>query len=272
MPTPRGHRDASSSQQTKCHQRAQAPRTRESVKPLKPRRRRCANPDSVAEFSSFGSPSIGERPCPRRLFQGSAVERAARAERCGRIAMRYASTPCSRSPSVFAAAPAAAQQDAAHLGARLLQDAAVKPALDGRARRRAADARGPGRICEVEAPPFKEAKRGRALRRDVPRARAAERAHRQGGQRARRAARAQPRPHLVLQRAPRHRVPRRHQRHGQARRRGRCVARASATTAAAWRSCWPSSARMSRRQRPDARHDHVRGQRSAKKGWATCAA
>ena len=57
------------------------------------------------------------------------------------------------------ASAASAQQDAATVGARLLQDAAIKSAL---ANIRAAEPQtieDQVRLCEVEAPPFKEAKR-----------------------------------------------------------------------------------------------------------------
>jgi len=58
-------------------------------------------------------------------------------------------------------APAAAsgQQDAAHVGGRLLQDAAVKAALDGLKASEPQTLEDQIRLCEVEAPPFKEAKR-----------------------------------------------------------------------------------------------------------------
>jgi tripeptide aminopeptidase len=57
------------------------------------------------------------------------------------------------------ASAASAQQDAANIGARLLQDVAIKSAL---ASIRAAEPQtieDQVRVCEVEAPPFKEAKR-----------------------------------------------------------------------------------------------------------------
>jgi acetylornithine deacetylase/succinyl-diaminopimelate desuccinylase-like protein len=70
-------------------------------------------------------------------------------------------------PNVFvlvlalaASVPAFAQQSAANLGGKLVQDAAVKAAL---AAARADEARTLAEqveICEVEAPPFKEARRG----------------------------------------------------------------------------------------------------------------
>ena len=61
--------------------------------------------------------------------------------------------------SVLAALPAAAQQDAANLGPRLLQDAAIKAALDSLRASEPQTLEDQIRICEVEAPPFKEVKR-----------------------------------------------------------------------------------------------------------------
>jgi acetylornithine deacetylase/succinyl-diaminopimelate desuccinylase-like protein len=55
--------------------------------------------------------------------------------------------------------PAAAQQDAANLGSRLLQEAAVKAAVDGVRAAEPQTIEDQIRLCEVEAPPFKEAKR-----------------------------------------------------------------------------------------------------------------
>jgi tripeptide aminopeptidase len=52
-----------------------------------------------------------------------------------------------------------AQQDAAQLGARLLQAAAVKAAIDGVRAAEPQTLEDQVRLCEVEAPPFKEAKR-----------------------------------------------------------------------------------------------------------------
>jgi tripeptide aminopeptidase len=54
---------------------------------------------------------------------------------------------------------ASAQQDAANIGARLMQDAAIKAALDGLRTSEPQTIEDQIRICEVEAPPFKEAKR-----------------------------------------------------------------------------------------------------------------
>jgi tripeptide aminopeptidase len=56
-------------------------------------------------------------------------------------------------------ASAAAQQDAAQLGAKLLKDAAIKAAIDGLRDSEPQTLEDQIRICEVEAPPFKEAKR-----------------------------------------------------------------------------------------------------------------
>lgn len=68
-------------------------------------------------------------------------------------------------PTVFvvvclAFAPAvSAQQEAANLGARLLQDAAIKAAVDGLRASEPQTIEDQIRLCEVEAPPFKEQKR-----------------------------------------------------------------------------------------------------------------
>jgi tripeptide aminopeptidase len=60
---------------------------------------------------------------------------------------------------LIAAAPAAAQQDAANLGAKLLADPAIKGAIDAIRAAEPQTIEDQIRICEVEAPPFKEAKR-----------------------------------------------------------------------------------------------------------------
>ncbi len=57
------------------------------------------------------------------------------------------------------AAPAWAQQDAANLGARLLADPAIKAAVDAIRAAEPQTIEDQVRLCEVEAPPFKEAKR-----------------------------------------------------------------------------------------------------------------
>ena len=57
------------------------------------------------------------------------------------------------------AAPAWAQQDAANLGVRLLADPAIKAAVDAIRAAEPQTIEDQVRLCEVEAPPFKEAKR-----------------------------------------------------------------------------------------------------------------
>jgi tripeptide aminopeptidase len=58
-----------------------------------------------------------------------------------------------------ASANAAAQQDAANLGARLLKDPAVKAAVEGLRASEPETIEDQIRLCEVEAPPFKESTR-----------------------------------------------------------------------------------------------------------------
>ena len=60
---------------------------------------------------------------------------------------------------VALAAPAFAQQDATNLGAKLIADPAVKTALDAIKAAELQTIEDQVRICEVEAPPFKETKR-----------------------------------------------------------------------------------------------------------------
>jgi tripeptide aminopeptidase len=60
---------------------------------------------------------------------------------------------------ILTASSALAQQDAATVGARLLQDAAIKAALEGLRASEPQTIEDQIRLCEVEAPPFKEAKR-----------------------------------------------------------------------------------------------------------------
>jgi acetylornithine deacetylase/succinyl-diaminopimelate desuccinylase-like protein len=60
---------------------------------------------------------------------------------------------------VIGTASAHAQQDAANVGARLLQDAAVKAAVEQLRASEPQTLEDQVRLCEVEAPPFKEAKR-----------------------------------------------------------------------------------------------------------------
>ncbi|HUE88123.1 MAG TPA: M20/M25/M40 family metallo-hydrolase [Vicinamibacterales bacterium] len=55
--------------------------------------------------------------------------------------------------------PAVAQQEAANLGPRLLQDAAIKAAVEGLRASEPQTIDDQIRLCEVEAPPFKETKR-----------------------------------------------------------------------------------------------------------------
>jgi acetylornithine deacetylase/succinyl-diaminopimelate desuccinylase-like protein len=62
-------------------------------------------------------------------------------------------------------APVAAQQDAANLGAKLLGDAAVKAAVDAIRAAEPQTIEDQVRLCEVEAPPFKEAKRAEVYAR-----------------------------------------------------------------------------------------------------------
>jgi acetylornithine deacetylase/succinyl-diaminopimelate desuccinylase-like protein len=63
------------------------------------------------------------------------------------------------------AAPAFAQQDASNIGTKLLADAAVKAALDAIKSAEPQTIEDQIRICEIEAPPFKEAKRAEAYAR-----------------------------------------------------------------------------------------------------------
>ncbi|HET9705403.1 MAG TPA: M20/M25/M40 family metallo-hydrolase [Vicinamibacterales bacterium] len=66
----------------------------------------------------------------------------------------------------LAGAPDAfAQQDAANIGARLMGDAAVKTALDWIKNAEPQTIEDQVRICEIEAPPFKEAKRAEVYAR-----------------------------------------------------------------------------------------------------------
>ncbi|MGQ0736477.1 MAG: M20/M25/M40 family metallo-hydrolase [Acidobacteriota bacterium] len=93
---------------------------------------------------------------------------------------------------------AAAQQDAAQLGARLLQDAAIKSAVDGLEASEPRTLEDQIRLCEVEAPPFKEAKRAELyaqMFRDVGLANV--RIDKEGNVLGERRGR-QPRPHLVF--------------------------------------------------------------------------
>jgi tripeptide aminopeptidase len=60
---------------------------------------------------------------------------------------------------VISAGTAHAQQDAANIGARLLQDASIKAAVEGLRASEPQTIEDQIRLCEVEAPPFKEKKR-----------------------------------------------------------------------------------------------------------------
>lgn len=71
--------------------------------------------------------------------------------------MRY--VICAGLILVRLAAPASAQQDAVNIGAKLAQDAAVKTALEAVRAAEPQTIEDQIRICEVEAPPFKETKR-----------------------------------------------------------------------------------------------------------------
>ena len=74
-------------------------------------------------------------------------------------AMRRLFVPASLLSLWVFAAPVAAQQDAPGLGPRLLQDAAVKAAVDAARASEAETIAEQVEVCEVEAPPFKEQKR-----------------------------------------------------------------------------------------------------------------
>ena len=66
---------------------------------------------------------------------------------------------------LFAAAPAFAQQDAANIGTKLLADAAVKGAVEAIKAAEPQTIEDQVRLCEVEAPPFKESKRAEVYAR-----------------------------------------------------------------------------------------------------------
>ena len=163
---------------------------------------------------------------------------------------------------VFLSASAAfAQQDAANIGAKLMADAADQGR--GRGDQGAAEPQtieDQIRLCEVEAPPFKEAKRAEVYAKMFREARPAERAHRQGRQRARRSARRAAAPAPRVQRAPRHRVSRRHRRQGQARRQHPARPRHRRRLPRSRRAAG-GRARDEPGEDPDAGHDHVRRHR-----------
>src|SRR5688572_4680444 len=71
---------------------------------------------------------------------------------------------------ICAVAPAFAQQDAASLGAKLLADAANKAAREAIRNAEPATIEDQIPLCEVEAPPFKEAKRAEIYARTFPEA------------------------------------------------------------------------------------------------------
>jgi tripeptide aminopeptidase len=99
---------------------------------------------------------------------------------------------------LLAAAPALAQQEAANLGARLIQDAAVKAALDAVRAAEPQTIEDQIKICEVEAPPFKETKRAQLyaqMFRDIGLRNV--RIDKEGNVLGERPG-AQPRPHLVM--------------------------------------------------------------------------
>ncbi len=61
--------------------------------------------------------------------------------------------------------PAAAQQDAANVGTKLLNDPAIKAAVEAIKTAEPQTIEDQVRLCEVEAPPFKETKRGEVYAR-----------------------------------------------------------------------------------------------------------
>jgi acetylornithine deacetylase/succinyl-diaminopimelate desuccinylase-like protein len=65
---------------------------------------------------------------------------------------------------LLAAVPAGAQQNAADLGERLQRDASVRAALEAVKRNEPSVLEEQVRICEIPAPPFKEEKRGLAMK------------------------------------------------------------------------------------------------------------
>ena len=66
---------------------------------------------------------------------------------------------------VLSAVPASAQQAPANVGARLLQDATIKAAIEGLRVSEPQTIEDQVRLCEVEAPPFKETKRAQLYAR-----------------------------------------------------------------------------------------------------------
>ncbi len=110
---------------------------------------------------------------------------------------------------LVAATSRAAAQEGPDIGARLMQDDAIRAALDAARADEPRTIDDQVRLCEIPAPPFKEATRAKRVCRCVSRRRADERAHRPRGQRAWRAARSGGPAAPRFQRAPRHRVSRR---------------------------------------------------------------
>jgi acetylornithine deacetylase/succinyl-diaminopimelate desuccinylase-like protein len=96
------------------------------------------------------------------------------------------------------AAAARAQSDAQNLGLRLLQDAAVKRAVDAARADEARTIEDQIRICEVEAPPFRETRRGEMYARLLGEAGLANVRTDKEGNVLGELAGAGPRPHLVL--------------------------------------------------------------------------
>src|SRR5262245_14120398 len=66
--------------------------------------------------------------------------------------------------SVLATREALAQQNAADVGAKLLRDASVQAALQAARQNEPQVVDEQARICEIAAPPFKEEKRGAAMK------------------------------------------------------------------------------------------------------------
>ncbi len=99
---------------------------------------------------------------PRVLGGASGVPSAALALGCPKASPRHCLVCV---VLLFSTAPALAQQDAANLGPRLVEDAAVKAALEMVRTDEPQAIEDQIRLCEVEAPPFKEGKRAEAYAR-----------------------------------------------------------------------------------------------------------
>ena len=166
---------------------------------------------------------------------------------------------------------AAAQQRAADLGSMLLQTPAVRAAVDFARTDEMRTIDDQIRICEVEAPPFQEAKRAEMYAGIVARSRLEERPHRRRRQRHRRAPGRESPAERRRQRPPRYRVSARHQRQGSTRWLRASRSRHRRRLPRACRSaCRREGAEQSRRDRRPARSPS--SPRSAKRGSATCAA